>query len=254
VGVLEGKTALITGGSKGIGRAIAIAISDAGARLAVTSRNRRSGEDLRSECGESALPLALEVGDEGSCNEAVQSVLEEFGPLDVLVNNAGVAESAKFLETDTAMWHRVLNVNLDGPFWMTRAALPGMLERSSGRVIFIGSVASRIGLAYAAPYTSAKHGLLGLTRTLANEYPRNGVTFNCVCPHYVDTPMTNETIARISSKTRRSTDDSRATLVSPQGALIDPRDVADLCVFLVSPAAGTITGQAIQIDGGKVQA
>ena len=151
MGALEGKTALVTGASKGIGRAIAIAMAVAGARVAVTSRSLSSVEELSSECGECMLPLVLDVGDEASCTEAVHSVLEEFGHLDVLVNNAGVAESAKFLETDTAMWHRVLNVNLDGPFWMTRAALPGMLERSSGRVIFIGSVASRIGLAYAAP-------------------------------------------------------------------------------------------------------
>jgi NAD(P)-dependent dehydrogenase (short-subunit alcohol dehydrogenase family) len=254
VGVLDGKTALITGASKGIGRAIAIAMSAAGASVAVTSRSLSSVENLKRECGESTLPIALDIGDEGSCNRAVQSVLQEFGHLDVLVNNAGVAESAKFLDTDTAMWHRILTVDLDGPFWMTRAALPNMLERSSGRIISIGSVASRIGLAYAAPYTAAKHGLLGLTRTLANEFPRSGVTFNCVCPHYVDTPMTDETITRISSKTRRSTEDSRQTLLTPQGTLVDSRDVAELCVFLASPAAGSVTGQAIQIDGGKVQA
>jgi NAD(P)-dependent dehydrogenase (short-subunit alcohol dehydrogenase family) len=254
IGVLKGKTALITGASKGIGRAIAIAMSRAGARVAITARSLNSVEQLRSACGENSLPLALDIGEEGSCNRAVRAVVDEFGQLDILVNNAGIAESAKFLDTDTAMWRRILTVDLDGPFWMTRAALPGMLERSEGRVISIGSVGSRIGLAYASPYTAAKHGLLGLTRALASEFPRSGVTFNCICPHFVDTPMTDTTIARISSKTSRSLDGAREALLTPQGSLIEPEDVADLCVFLASPAASAITGQAVQIDGGEVQA
>ncbi len=226
----------------------------AGARVAVTARQKEAVIDVAAACGYRSLPLSLEASDERSCVRAIRGAEEEFGQLDILVNNAGIAESAKFLETDTAMWHRTLAVNLNGPFWMTRTALPGMLRRGHGRVISIGSVGSRIGLAYASAYTVSKHGLLGLTRALATEFPRSGVTFNCVCPHYVDTPMTDTTISVISSKTGRSVDEAREALLTPQGTLIDPMDVADLCVLLASAAGRMITGQGIQVDGGEVQA
>lgn len=252
--VLDGKTALVTGASRGIGRSIALAFSAAGARVAVTARDAVSVEGVALECGQGSLPLPLDVGDEQACRRVVETVEREFGRLDVLVNNAGIAESAKFTDTDTEMWRRVLSVDLDGPFWLTRAALPGMLSRSEGAVISIGSVASRVGLRYAVPYTVAKHGLLGLTRGLANEYISSGVTFNCVCPHYVDTPMTDATIENISAKTGRSYEQARQALLTPQGRLIDPGEVAALCVLLASNAGKSITGQAIQIDGGQVQA
>ena len=251
---LDGKTALVTGASRGIGRAIASALSGAGARVAVTARDVSSVTDIARECGPASLPLALDVRSEDACGLAVEAVEREFGHLDVLVNNAGIAESAKFTDTDTETWRRVLAVDLDGPFWLIRAALPGMLARSSGAVISIGSVASRIGLRYAVPYTVAKHGLLGLTRALANEYIRSGVTFNCLCPHYVDTPMTDATIDNISARTGRSYEQAREALLTPQGRLIDPVEVAALCVLLASDSGKSITGQAIQIDGGQVQA
>jgi NAD(P)-dependent dehydrogenase (short-subunit alcohol dehydrogenase family) len=254
VGVLKGKTALVTGASKGIGEAVALALSSAGARVAVTARRLDSVERVSRECGPGTLPIALDIGEEPSCTRAVEEVEQAFGNLDILVNNAGIAESAKFLQTSTEMWRRVLTVDLDGPFWMTRAALPGMLARSQGTIISIGSVASRIGLAHAASYTAAKHGLLGLTRALANEFPRHGITFNCICPYYVDTPMTEATIDGIVARTSLSRDEARRVLLTPQGALIDPDDVASLCVLLASPAGKAITGQAIQVDGGRVQA
>jgi 3-hydroxybutyrate dehydrogenase len=251
---LEGKTALVTGASRGIGRAIASALSTSGARVAVTARDVGSVESIARECGPGSLALALDVANEDACRLTVETVEREFGHLDVLVNNAGIAESAKFTDTDTETWRRVLSVDLDGPFWLTRAALPGMLARSDGAVISIGSVASRIGLRYAVPYTVAKHGLLGLTRALANEYIRSGVTFNCLCPHYVDTPMTDATIENISARTGRTYEQARQALLTPQGRLIDPVDVAALCVLLASDRGKSITGQAIQIDGGQVQA
>jgi len=251
---LEGKTALVTGASRGIGRAIAVALSESGARVAVTARAVSSVQDVARECGPGSLPLALDVANEEACRLAVETVERELGHLDVLVNNAGIAESAKFTDTDTETWRRVLSVDLDGPFWLTRAALPGMLARRDGAVISIGSVASRIGLRYAVPYTVAKHGLLGLTRALANEYIRSGVTFNCLCPHYVDTPMTDATIDNISARTGRSYEQAREALLTPQGRLIDAADVAALCVLLASDHGRSITGQAILIDGGQVQA
>jgi NAD(P)-dependent dehydrogenase (short-subunit alcohol dehydrogenase family) len=251
---LDGKTALVTGASRGIGRAIASALSVSGARVAVTARDVSSVQNIAQECGAGSLPLALDVANEDACRLAVETVEREFGHLDVLVNNAGIAESAKFTDTDTETWRRVLSVDLDGPFWLIRAALPGMLARSDGAVISIGSIASRIGLRYAVPYTVAKHGLLGLTRALANEYIRSGVTFNCLCPAYVDSPMTDTTIENISAKTGRSHEQAREALFTPQGRLIDPAEVAALCVLLASDNGKSITGQAIQIDGGQVQA
>jgi NAD(P)-dependent dehydrogenase (short-subunit alcohol dehydrogenase family) len=250
---LSQKTALVTGASKGIGRSIAMALSAAGVRVALTARDIGSVVDVARECGSGSLPLALELSDERSCTDVVATVERELGRLDVLVNNAGIAESSKFTNIDTAMWHRIMSVDLDGPFWLTRAALPGMLSRSEGAVISIGSVASKVGLAYASAYTAAKHGLLGMTRALAVEYARSGVTFNCICPHYVDTPMTDSSIKNIMDKTGRTFDDARQALLTPQGALIDPSDIAAMCVLLASDAGKAITGQAIQIDGGFVQ-
>jgi NAD(P)-dependent dehydrogenase (short-subunit alcohol dehydrogenase family) len=250
---LSEKTALVTGASKGIGRSIALALSAAGARVALTARDVSALDEVERECGSGALVVALELSDEASCTEVVAAVEREFGHLDVLVNNAGISESHKFTDIDTATWHRIMSVDLDGPFWLTRAALPGMLARSAGAVISIGSTASKLGLAYASAYTAAKHGLLGMTRALAVEYARSGVTFNCICPHYVDTPMTEATIKNIMAKTGRPFDEARRALLTPQGSLIDPDDVATMCVLLASDAGKAITGQAIQIDGGLVQ-
>lgn len=251
---LEGKTALVTGASKGIGLAISLALAAEGARVAVTARDVRSVEGVAKECGSGSLPLALDVSDEQACMDVVGTTEQRFGRLDILVNNAGIAESGKFVDLETETWRRTMAVDLDGPFWMIRSALPSMLSRSEGRIISIGSVASRIGLAYAVPYTVAKHALLGLTRGLASEYPRSGVTFNCICPHYVDTPMTDASIANISQKTGRSYEEARMALLTPQGTLIEPADIGALCVLLASDAGKAITGQAVEIDGGQVQA
>lgn len=253
-GSLAGRTALVTGASKGIGRAIAVALSSAGAQVALTARDAGAVRPVALECGNGALPLALDVREEASCTGIVRAVEQELGHLDILVNSAGISASSKFIDIDTDTWHDIMAVDLDGPFWLTRAALPGMLARSHGTVISIGSVASRVGLAYAAHYTVAKHGLLGLTRALASEYARSGLTFNCICPHYVDTPMTDTTIETIMAKTGRTYDQARAALLTPQGTLIDPGDVAAICVLLASDAGKAITGQAIQIDGGQIQA
>jgi NAD(P)-dependent dehydrogenase (short-subunit alcohol dehydrogenase family) len=172
----------------------------------------------------------------------------------VLVNNAGVGTSQKFTDLDTATWRRTFAVDLDGPFFLTRAALPEMIERGSGAVIAVASVASRVGAPYIAAYTAAKHGLLGLMRALAAEHARRGVTFNCVCPGYVDTPMTEATIANIMGRTGRSREQALAPLLTPQGRLVTPAEVAAVCVLLASDEGRSINGQAIVIDGGAVQA
>jgi NAD(P)-dependent dehydrogenase (short-subunit alcohol dehydrogenase family) len=248
---MEGRTALVTGGGRGIGRAVALAFAREGARVAVAARTLTEVEAVARECG--GLAIQLDVTDEAGCREAVARCERELGRLDVLVNNAGIAASQKFTELDTESWRRILSVNLDGPFFMTRAAVPAMLARGSGSVIAIASVASRVGAPYIAAYTAAKHGLLGLMRALAAEYARRGLTFNCVCPGYVDTPMTQHTVDNIMARTGRPHDQALQPLLTPQGRLVSTDEVAAVCILLASDAGRGITGQAINVDGGQVQ-
>ncbi|HXM57012.1 MAG TPA: SDR family oxidoreductase [Candidatus Dormibacteraeota bacterium] len=251
--VLEGRTALVTGGGRGIGREIALAFAREGARVAVAARTVGELEAVAAECGRGAVAIPLDVTDEAACAAAVARAEHALGGLDVLVNNAGVAASHKFTDVDTATWRRILAVDLDGPFFLTRAAVPGMLARGSGAVIAVASIASKLGAPYISAYTAAKHGLLGLTRALAAEYARRGLTFNCVCPGYVDTPMTEASVANIMALTGRSREEALRPLLTPQGRLVAPAEVAAVCVLLASDAGRGINGAAINVDGGLVQ-
>jgi len=254
VSALAGKTALVTGGGRGVGRVIAKAFAAEGARVAVAARTETEIESVAAECGAGTIAIRLDVSDEMSCVAAVDRCVRELGVLDILVNNAGVASSDKFTRITTAEWAQTLAVDLTGPFWLTRAALPQMLERGAGSVIAIASIVSRIGLPYVVHYTAAKHGLLGMMRALAAENALSGVNFNCICPGYIDTPMTQTTILNIMRRTGRTRDEALKPLLTPQGRLIDPKEVAALCVFLASDWGRSITGQAIMLDGGQVQA
>jgi NAD(P)-dependent dehydrogenase (short-subunit alcohol dehydrogenase family) len=250
----HGRTALITGATRGIGLAIATRLAGDGYRVAVAARNAERAADVAGKCGPESIPVRLDVGDEYSCREAVAVCEQTWGRLDVLVNNAGVAESSKFADTSTEMWRHTMAVDVDGPFWLMRAALAGMASRRSGAVVTIASVAAKVGLPYVAAYTAAKHAVLGLTRSVAAEYARSGVTVNCICPWYVDTDMVTETVGNIVAKTGRTTGEAVAPLLTPQGRLVTVDEVAAACSFLVSPEAASITGQAIHIDGGRAQA
>jgi NAD(P)-dependent dehydrogenase (short-subunit alcohol dehydrogenase family) len=249
-GRLEGLSALVTGASRGIGREIAVAFCREGARVAVAARDEQALEEVAQLCGPSAIAVKLDVTDEQLCCSVVQQAVDTFGGLDVLVNNAGIAESKPFLQSDAAFWRRIMRVDVEGPAFLTRAALPGMLERGSGAVISVASTAAKLGFPYVTAYTAAKHALLGLTRALAAEHALSGVTFNCVCPYYVDTPMTQATIDNIVAKTGRTYDDARAALLNPQGRVTSPAEIAAVCVLLASPAGRGITGQGINVDGG----
>lgn len=251
------ETVFVTGASRGVGRAVARAFAGTGASVVLAGRDRTSLESVAHECESAGAPdtmiAAFDVSDTAACRRAIGEAAAELGAVTVLVNNAGVAESAPFLKTTLAQWQRIMAIDVEAPLVLTQAVLPAMLEAGNGAVINIASVAARIGLPYVAAYTAAKHALLGMTRSAAAEFATRGVTFNCICPHYVDTDMTHQTIKNIVAKTGRAAPEARNGLVNPQGNLIDPADIAELCVFLASPAARSITGQAYNIDGGLVQ-
>jgi NAD(P)-dependent dehydrogenase (short-subunit alcohol dehydrogenase family) len=251
--VLAGKRALVTGGSRGIGRSVALALADAGAKVAVAARTTNEIQAVAQECGRGAIAIPLDVTSEESCLQCSRRAISEMGGIDVLVHCAGVGASHKFTELTTDEWRRVMSVDLDGPFLMIRSVLPAMLAQGGGTVGAIASIAARVGMPYLAAYTAAKHGLLGLVRSLAADYAGAGITFNCLCPGYVDTAMTESTVENIMSRTGRSRTDAVRPLLTPQGRLVAPEEVAAACVFLASDAGRSITGQAINIDGGKVQ-
>ena len=250
---LRKKTALVTGASRGIGRAIAIAFASEGARLWLGARDLRALEALSEEIqagGGAATAVALDVTDQTSVDACKRAV----GAVDILVNNAGIAGSVKLVKMDDAHWDSHLDVNLTGPFRVTRAFLPEMIEQQWGRIINIASTAGKVGFQYTAAYCASKHGLVGLTRALALETATQGITVNAICPGFVATDMAAEAARNIASKTKKSEAEARRWLesLSPQRRMIEPEEVAALAVLLASDDARGINGQAINVDGGAV--
>ena len=257
---LDQKLALITGGGRGIGRAIALEFGREGAQIIVAARTNEQLEQVASEIsslghGKKALPLVCDVAHVGSVDSMFASVKEAFGRgPDILVNNAGIAESAPLLKTTDELWHRHLSINLSGSFYCSRAALPSMLEHGWGRIINIASIAGKIGAPYIAAYAASKHGLLGLTKSIALEVATKGITVNAICPGYVDTEMTARGVENISGKTGRTADEALEGIkrMSPQQRLITSEEVAALALLLASEEGRGINGQAINVDGGTV--
>ena len=254
---LSGRRAFVTGGGRGIGRAVALDLARAGAAVAVSSRTRADVDSVRDEIralGVAALALPLDVRRSGEVQEAVAEVQRVLGGLDILVNGAGVAPSAPLVKTSDDTWSLAIDTNLSGAFYCLRAALPGMLEAGWGRVVNIASIAGKTGYPYIAAYAASKHGLLGLTKCAALEAAARGVTVNAVCPGYVDTPMTDVSITRIVEKTGLPATDVRRRLeeTSPQKRLFTSEEVSALVMFLCGEGARGITGQALSLDGGTV--
>lgn len=254
---LSGRRALVTGGGRGIGRAVALDLARAGVSVAVSSRTRADVEAVGAEIralGVEAHALPLDVRRSGDVQEAVAEARRALGGLDILVNGAGVAPSAPLVKTSDETWSLALDTNLSGAFYCMRAVLPAMLEAGWGRVVNIASIAGKTGYPYIAAYAASKHGLLGLTRCAAQEAASRGVTVNAVCPGYVDTPMTDASIARIVEKTGLAPADVRRRLeeASPQKRLFTPEEVSALVLFLCGEGARGITGQALSIDGGTL--
>lgn len=256
--VLKNRGAVITGGGRGIGQAIVSSLAGAGAAVVVSARSAdqiESVAEVLTEAGCNAHAVVCDVTDPDQIENLARQAQELVGPVQILVNNAGIASSAPLKAITLEEWNRLLTVNATGPFLCTQAFMPGMLESGWGRVINVASIAGKIGAPYIAAYTASKHAVVGFTRAVAAEVADKGVTVNAICPGYVNTPMTEQSIANITGKTGMSAEQALQHLqsASPQNRLIEPAEVAHLVTCLCDPAAGGITGQAIVLDGGMVQ-
>lgn len=240
------RVVLVTGGGKGIGRAVVARFAAAGDRVVAVGRDRAALEESGA-----AETEVCDVTDE----PGVEALFRRLGRVDVLVNNAGASTSAPLARTTLEDWRLLLGVNATGAFLCTRAVLPGMIERSDGRIVTVASVAGLAGSRYTAAYTASKHAAVGLTRAVASELAGTGVTANAVCPTYVRTEMTERSVARISERTGRSAEEAEAALAgsSPLGRLLEPEEVAFAVEFLAAPEAGAVNGQALVLDGGGIQ-
>ena len=247
---LEGRHALITGGGTGIGASAATHLNAGGAKVTVVGRRAEPLEFIRKIVNGTAVQC--DVTDRAQIDRAFAEARAANGPIEMLIVNAGIADSAPFAKTSRESWDRIIATNLTAAFDCAQAALPDLLASENGRLIFVASVASLRGVPYAAQDAASKHGLLGLMRSLAVEFAKTNLTVNAVCPGYVETPMTYESIARVSQKTGRSADESRAAIeqMNASGRLVHPDCIGTMILTLCLPQSQDVNGAAITIDGG----
>jgi NAD(P)-dependent dehydrogenase (short-subunit alcohol dehydrogenase family) len=256
---LQGRHAIVTGGGRGLGAAIASALAAQGARITLMSRTptaiEQHAETIRRQTRGEAHAVVCDVAEPVSVKQAFADAARQFGPAHILVNNAGQADAALVQDITLDSWDRLLRVNLTGTLLCTQEVLPAMMTAGAGRIINVASTAGLKGYVKVGAYVASKHGVVGLTKTLALETARAGVTVNAVCPGYAeDTDMLRAAIQNVMRATGKSEDDARAILVrqSPRGTFVTPQEVADTVVWLCLPAASAITGQAIPVAGGEV--
>jgi 3-hydroxybutyrate dehydrogenase len=247
---LEGRHALITGGGTGIGAAAAEQLSAAGAKLSLLGRRMEPLQGVAERCGGTAVQC--DVTDPERVRAAFDEARAANGPIELLIVNAGVAESAPFHKMSRESWNRIIATNLTAAFDCARLGIADLLQGENGRLVFVASVASLRGVSYAAHYAASKHGVLGLMRSLAVEYAKTKLTVNAVCPGYVDTPMTDQSVARVSRVTQRSEEEARSMIarMNASGRLVDAQAVANVIAMLCLPLSRDINGAAITIDGG----
>jgi 3-hydroxybutyrate dehydrogenase len=252
---LAGRHALVTGAGRGIGAAIAQRLAAEGARVTLVSRSERQLQETAAPLGEAAAQcIAADMTDLYAVSRAFESAAESFGPVDILINNAGKAQSAPLQRTSEELWHSLIAVNLTGAYHGIRAVLPAMLERKFGRIVNIASTAGLRGYPYVAAYCASKHGVIGLTRALALEVAQRNITVNAVCPGYTETDLVRDTIANIQKVTGRSAEQAREALTrtNPQGRLIQPMEIAHTVLWLCLPGSESVNGQSIAVAGGEV--
>ena len=253
---LRDKVVVVTGASRGLGLGLTRAFAAEGCRVAMTARNQRRLDTAAAEIGGKILPLPCDVTRRDEVERFAERIMTVWGASQILINNAGIARAMRFIDMSDELWHETLAVNLTGAYNCCRVFLPKMIQSKWGRIINIASTTAKVGYPHVSAYTASKHGLLGLTRSLALETAQSGVTVNAICPGYVDDERTRENARIMAHKTGKPVDDiiKFFTASSPQNRLIAPAEVASLALLIASEQLGGMTGQAINVDGGAVMA
>ncbi|MGV3635397.1 MAG: SDR family NAD(P)-dependent oxidoreductase [Pseudorhodoplanes sp.] len=253
MGKLSGRHALVTGGGRGIGRAVAAALSASGGSLSVLGR-QKAGLDDAVSAGDAAGLIVADVTDPTAVEGGIKAAEAARGPFDILVANAGGVSTAPFAKTDPSQFQKLFDLNVMGIVHATRGMLPGMVARKFGRIVAVASTAGLKGYPYVTAYCTTKHAVVGLVRSLAVETAKTGVTVNAICPGYTDTDLVRESVASVTAKTGKTSDEVVAQYVKdvPMARLIKPEEVAAAVLYLCSDDAGAVTGTAMTIAGGEI--